>query len=575
MKSLKRALAAITIFAVIAAIFAFPSLAAGFRYEAEAKILNDLKLMEGMGLGDRVNRIQGLIFAIKAAGLKDEVDAMSDTEVATILKNVTDADQIPPYGRKWAAYAVKNNFTTGVDASILPKVKFAPLQEVSGTSFLVWVLKIGMGYSEVGTGNAVSEAVKCGVINEAQVRELGGKTALTRDDAAGILYGACKNGINADGRPFIQYLADVGFLTEEQVAAAGFEIPEMPKEVGIDKAEAVEPDRIAITVKGNFKDFKADDLLITTSSDITDSRGSLRTDLKPIKITKVEARLNSSRNTVVTLTLGEKLSNDLNPQVYVYVVGNESVNTYGQTLNKDYRKAYPVADRIAPKLRDDGDNGTPTDIEKQNGWVADYLYADSWENYLVRHFSEELQPLGEADLAQAGSDLMLIAGGNNLVNGRDYEISAVFSNYVTVRLISDNSIGFDGNMRIKTADRVNYLKDLNGNALAQFTIDFEAAFSGWLKTLMLPASDTIQIIMTDRLSGWKGDINSFITVEIDGTRIDDIRFSVEDGKLYIHLPRVMSPGETAKIVYEPVYGESGLIDQKNVIEYGFTATIMR
>ena len=172
MRSLKRVLAAITIFTVIAAIFAFPSLAAGFRYEAEAKTLNGLKLMEGMGLGDRVNRIQGLIFAIKAAGLKEEVDAMTDTEVAGILKNVTDADQIPPYGRKWAAYAVKNNFTTGVDASILPKVKFAPLQEVSGTSFLVWVLKIGMGYSEAGTGNAVSEAVKCGVINEAQVREL-------------------------------------------------------------------------------------------------------------------------------------------------------------------------------------------------------------------------------------------------------------------------------------------------------------------------------------------------------------------------------------------------------------------
>ena len=92
---------------------------------------------------------------------------------------------------------------------------------------------------------------------------------------------------------------------------------------------------------------------------------------------------------------------------------------------------------------------------------------------------------------------------------------------------------------------------------------------------MLPASDTIQITMTDRLSGWKGDINSFITVEIDGTRIDDIRFNVEDGKLYIHLPRVMKPGETAKIIYEPVYGERGLVDQKNVIEYGFTATIMR
>ncbi len=575
MRSLKRVLAAITIFTVIAAIFAFPSLAAGFRYEAEAKTLNDLKLMEGMGLGDRVNRIQGLIFAIKAAGLKEEVDAMTDTEVAGILKNVTDADQIPPYGRKWAAYAVKNNFTTGVDASILPKVKFAPLQEVSGTSFLVWVLKIGMGYSEAGTGNAVSEAVKCGVINEAQVRELGGKTVLTRDDAAGILYGACKNGINADGRPFIQYLIDGGFLIEEQAAEAGFEIPEMLKELGIEKAEAVANDRIAITIKGNFAGFTPDDLLITTLSDIIDSRGSLRADLKALKIAKVETSLNSSRNTVVTLTLGEKLSNDLNPQVYVYVVGNESVNTYGQTLKKDYEKAYPVADRIAPKLRDDGDNGTPTDIEKQNGWVADYLYANSWENYLVLHFSEELQPLGEVDLAQAGSDLMLIADSNRFVNGRDYEISAVFSNYVTVRLISDDSIGFDGIMRIKTADRVNYLKDSNGNALAPFTIDFEAAFAGWFKTLMLPASDTIQITMTDRLSGWKGDINSFITVEIDGTKIDDIRFNVEDGKLYIHLPRVMKPGETAKIVYEPVYGERGLVDQKNVIEYGFTATIMR
>ncbi|MDI9513814.1 MAG: hypothetical protein GX384_05935 [Clostridiaceae bacterium] len=575
MKSLKRALAAITIFAVIAAISAFPSLAAGFRYEAEAKILNDLKLMEGMGLGDQVNRIQGLIFAIKAAGLKDEVDAMSDTEVASILKNVTDADQIPPYGRKWAAYAVKNDFTTGIDASILPKVKFAPLQEVSGTSFLVWVLKIGMGYTDVGTGNAVTDAVKCGVISEAQVRELGGKAALTRDDAAGILYGACKNGINADGRPFVQYLMDAGFLTEEQVAAAGVKIPEMPKEVGIEKAEAVAPDRIAITVKGNFAGFVTDDLLITTLSDIADSQGNLRTDLKALKIAKVEASLNSSRNTVVTLMLGEKLSNDLDPRVYVYVVGNESVNTYGQTLKKDYEKAYPVADRIAPKLRDDGDNGTPTDIEKQNGWFSDYLYADSLENYLVLHFSEELQPLSEADLAQAGSDLMLIAGGNRLVNGRDYEISSTFSNYATVRLISDDSIGFDGNMTIKTADRVKYLKDLNGNALEPFTIDFEAAFAGWFKTLMLPASDTIQITMTDRLSGWKGDINSFITVEIDGTKIDDIRFNVEDGKLYIHLPRVMKPGETAKIIYEPVYGERGLVDQKNVIEYGFTATIMR
>ena len=70
------------------------------------------------------------------------------------------------------------------------------------------------------------------------------------------------------------------------------------------------------------------------------------------------------------------------------------------------------------------------------------------------------------------------------------------------------------------------------------------------------------------------DINSFITVEIDGTKIDDIRFNVEDEAVHPSAPRDET-GETAKIIYEPVYGERGLVDQKNVIEYGFTATIMR
>ena len=146
MKHFKKALAMITVIALLASICIVPVLADGFRYEAEAEVLNELKLMEGMGLGDRVNRLQGLIFAIKAAGKKDEVDNMSDWEVERILANVVDADQIPDWGRKWTAYAVANGYTTGVDASILPKVKFAPLQEVSGKSFLVWILKIGMGY---------------------------------------------------------------------------------------------------------------------------------------------------------------------------------------------------------------------------------------------------------------------------------------------------------------------------------------------------------------------------------------------------------------------------------------------
>ena len=115
-----------------------------------------------------------------------------------------------------------NGYTTGVDASILPKVKFAPLQEVSGTSFLVWILKIGMGYKDVGTRDAVPVAIEAGVLTLSQAMEIGPKAALIRDDAAGVLYGACKNGVCADGRTFIQSLIDAGFISESDAIAAGF-----------------------------------------------------------------------------------------------------------------------------------------------------------------------------------------------------------------------------------------------------------------------------------------------------------------------------------------------------------------
>ena len=214
MRNLKKILAAITVIAMLASMMVVPALAEGFKYEEEATILNELKLMEGMGLGDSVNRLQGLIFAIKAAGLKDEVDAMTDEEAAAILaEKVVDADEVPAWGIKWTAYAVEKGFTSGVDASVAPKVKFAPLQEVSATSFLVWIMNIGMGY-KYGTDVVVAEAVNANVISLSQAMEIGAKAAIIRDDAAGILYGACKNGVNADGKTFIQSLIDAGVVTE-------------------------------------------------------------------------------------------------------------------------------------------------------------------------------------------------------------------------------------------------------------------------------------------------------------------------------------------------------------------------
>ncbi|NLM10798.1 MAG: Ig-like domain-containing protein [Clostridiaceae bacterium] len=146
-----------------------------------------------------------------------------------MAEKVVYADQVPSWSIKWVAYAVKYGYTSGVDASVAPKVKFAPMQKMAATEFLVWLMNIGMGY-KVGTNNSIDEARNAGIITLTQEIELRVKDALIRDDIAGILYGACKNGVCADGRTFIQSLIDAGFISEVAAIAAGFIEPEAEPE---------------------------------------------------------------------------------------------------------------------------------------------------------------------------------------------------------------------------------------------------------------------------------------------------------------------------------------------------------
>lgn len=222
MKKLKKIFALVAVITMLASMMAAPVFAESYKYEKEAVILNQLGLMAGYGLGDQVNRVQGIIFALKAAGKEDEVEAMSDAEAARIIaEKVVDANEVPAWGAKWVAYAVKYGYTSGVDASVAPKVKFAPIRSMAATEILVWLMNIGMGY-KAGTNTSVSEAVNAGIIRLSQAMEFGPKPALIRDDIAGILYGACKNGVCADGRTFIQSLIDAGFVTEKAAIEAGF-----------------------------------------------------------------------------------------------------------------------------------------------------------------------------------------------------------------------------------------------------------------------------------------------------------------------------------------------------------------
>lgn len=304
MRNLKKVFAVITVIAMIATMMVVPALAEGLKYENEAKVLNDLGLMQGYGLEDKVNRTQGLIFAIKAAGKAAEVEAMTDEKAAAILaEKVVDADQVPTWAVKWVAYAVDKGYTSGVDASVAPKVKFAPLQEVSGTSFLVWLMKIGMGY-EVGTDTAVSEAVNAGVITLNQAMELGTKAELIRDDAAGILYGACKNGVCADGTRFIESLIKAGFITKDAAIAAGF-VEAEPEKLEVVDVTADNLKQLVVKFNAPIKEAGDEDNYSIETDDAQatidkDSKFNLSDDKKTVVITMTKA---AAQNEVIDLKI--------------------------------------------------------------------------------------------------------------------------------------------------------------------------------------------------------------------------------------------------------------------------------
>ncbi len=214
---------------VIIASMAVPAFAAVENAEKAVK-LQTIGLMAGgindLNLDGELNRIQGLTFAIRAAGKEAEALAMSDSEVNSILANVVDRGDIPNwangYAQKYVAYAVKHKYTLGMDSTILPKVKFGPMKSISGTSFMVFLMKSGMGYSNVTTENVIEKAIEAKIITVSEAGKYGSKPELIRDDASGILFGAAMNGINADGKTLIQSLIESGFVTRENAINAGF-----------------------------------------------------------------------------------------------------------------------------------------------------------------------------------------------------------------------------------------------------------------------------------------------------------------------------------------------------------------
>ncbi len=216
----KRAAIAIILVLTILSSFIVPAIGqTNTLHTQEASVLQQIGLMAG-GLADQnltgeMSRLQGLIFAIRASGKASVAEAMTDDEVKAQLSKFTDSGNIPTYGKKYVAYAVVNKITLGIGNN-----KFGALDPISGTSFLVFLLKTGMGYTGVNTSNVVDMAAEANVIPLSHKELYKSKPALIRDDAAIILYHAVLGGKNDDGENFIDSLIESGFVSRETYEAA-------------------------------------------------------------------------------------------------------------------------------------------------------------------------------------------------------------------------------------------------------------------------------------------------------------------------------------------------------------------
>jgi hypothetical protein len=227
MRNLKKLLAVIMAVAMLASIMV-PALAAD--YDDDAQKLYNLGLFKGTSadsyqpdLDDTLIRETGLALMIRAAGLEDEVLAMSTAEVNEQLAKVVDADEIADWAKPYVAYAVKNNLTAGIDKNILPNIKFGAKLPLTGKEFITFMLK-AMGYPEVAWEEVLTKAAEVGMLTAGEAVNFGSIDVLTRDGAVGIMAGSM-GGTTAAGITLAQALVEAGVVTEEAMVEAGYMDP--------------------------------------------------------------------------------------------------------------------------------------------------------------------------------------------------------------------------------------------------------------------------------------------------------------------------------------------------------------
>ncbi|HOL84094.1 MAG TPA: hypothetical protein PKZ62_02195 [Thermoclostridium caenicola] len=113
MKKPEKFIIILLVFLVFISSFAIVPVSAA-RYEAEAALLHALGIIDGWYTepfdakpGAKLQRQAAVVALVKLFGKKDEVHALTQSEVDGILSRYSDSHLIAPSARPYIAYAVK------------------------------------------------------------------------------------------------------------------------------------------------------------------------------------------------------------------------------------------------------------------------------------------------------------------------------------------------------------------------------------------------------------------------------------------------------------------------------------
>jgi hypothetical protein len=221
-KKILRLISLAAIFALLAGI-TVPALmadASTFTYRAEANVLNDLGLYNGISetsfdpdLGTAVDRQTGIVMLLRMFGLADAAEALSDEDVASALAGYTDAAELASYAKKSVAYAVKSGVVTGTSATSL-----SPKAAYTGNMFATLILREA-GYTVADFTTGTAQLADKGGLTAAEATKFAGKE-LIKDDLVGISFGALR-AEDTKGKTVIANLVDAGVVDKAAAVGAG------------------------------------------------------------------------------------------------------------------------------------------------------------------------------------------------------------------------------------------------------------------------------------------------------------------------------------------------------------------